>query len=144
METIVDTLCNNMVSEKEQLRDISSIALKTVINELPPGASVQATSVCRRIIVQLCRAISMVSPERASRPGSLGSSHCLLSTHSLRRGLTEYATGYNKPRAGISIRLADQCNQISVTTLWGTGDGHAQNRITDIFEPAQCLLSMAE
>lgn len=25
VETIVDTLCNNMVSEKEQLRDISSI-----------------------------------------------------------------------------------------------------------------------
>ncbi|KAF0288887.1 Cullin-associated NEDD8-dissociated protein 1 [Amphibalanus amphitrite] len=61
VETIVDTLCNNMVSDKEQLRDISSIALKTVINELPPGASLQATSVCRRIIVQLCRAISMTT-----------------------------------------------------------------------------------
>ena len=32
---IVDTLCNNMVGDKEQLRDISSIGLKTVINELP-------------------------------------------------------------------------------------------------------------
>ena len=35
VETIVDTLCNNMVGDKEQLRDISSIALKTVISELP-------------------------------------------------------------------------------------------------------------
>ena len=74
METIVDTLCNNMVSDKEQLRDISSIALKTVINELPPGASVQATSVCRRIIVQLCRAISMVSLGRLGRSGGQSSS----------------------------------------------------------------------
>ena len=35
VEVIVDTLCNNMVGDKEQLRDISSIGLKTVINELP-------------------------------------------------------------------------------------------------------------
>lgn len=36
VETIVDTLCTNMLSDKEQLRDISSIGLKTVISELPP------------------------------------------------------------------------------------------------------------
>jgi hypothetical protein len=30
VETIVDTLCNNMLSEKEQLRDISSIGLFSV------------------------------------------------------------------------------------------------------------------
>ena len=35
VEVIVDTLCNNMIGDKEQLRDISSIGLKTVINELP-------------------------------------------------------------------------------------------------------------
>ena len=35
MEFIVDTLCNNMIGDNEQLRDISSIGLKTVINELP-------------------------------------------------------------------------------------------------------------
>jgi cullin-associated NEDD8-dissociated protein 1 len=33
VESIVDHLCNNMVGDKEQLRDISSIGLKTVINE---------------------------------------------------------------------------------------------------------------
>ena len=31
----MDTLCNNMIGDNEQLRDISSIGLKTVINELP-------------------------------------------------------------------------------------------------------------
>lgn len=39
VETIVDTLCMNMLSDKEQLRDISSIGLKTVISELPPAAT---------------------------------------------------------------------------------------------------------
>ncbi|KAK4832167.1 hypothetical protein QYF61_020947 [Mycteria americana] len=39
VETIVDTLCTNMLSDKEQLRDISSIGLKTVIGELPPASS---------------------------------------------------------------------------------------------------------
>lgn len=42
METIVDTLCTNMLSDKEQLRDISSIGLKTVIGELPPASSGKA------------------------------------------------------------------------------------------------------
>ncbi len=39
METMVDTLCSNMVSNKEQLRDISSMGLKTVIAELPPSST---------------------------------------------------------------------------------------------------------
>uniref|UniRef100_A0A8K9UUZ7 Cullin associated and neddylation dissociated 1 n=1 Tax=Oncorhynchus mykiss TaxID=8022 RepID=A0A8K9UUZ7_ONCMY len=39
VETIVDTLCTNMLADKEQLRDISSIGLKTVIGELPPASS---------------------------------------------------------------------------------------------------------
>ena len=34
-EYIVETLCKNMTCEKEQLRDISSIGLKTVITDLP-------------------------------------------------------------------------------------------------------------
>lgn len=44
METIVDTLCTNMLSDKEQLRDISSIGLKTVIGELPPASSGKNTT----------------------------------------------------------------------------------------------------
>nr|CAG4640607.1 EOG090X00HY [Eulimnadia texana] len=44
VDTIVEHLCTNMSSEKEQLRDISSIGLKTVIGELPLNASGMAAS----------------------------------------------------------------------------------------------------
>lgn len=39
VETIVDALCANMRSDKEQLRDIAGIGLKTVLSELPPAAA---------------------------------------------------------------------------------------------------------
>nr|CAG4651567.1 EOG090X00HY [Triops cancriformis] len=58
VETIVDSLCNNMTSDKEQLRDISSIGLKTVIAELPLTASTLAASVCKRVTGRLSTAIS--------------------------------------------------------------------------------------
>ena len=45
VETIVEHLCTNMSSDKEQLRDISSIGLKTVIGQLPLTASDMAASV---------------------------------------------------------------------------------------------------
>ncbi|KAK1158523.1 cullin-associated NEDD8-dissociated protein 1-like [Acipenser oxyrinchus oxyrinchus] len=60
VETIVDTLCTNMLSDKEQLRDSSSMGLKTVIAELPPastGSSLTA-NVCKKITAQLTGAIS--------------------------------------------------------------------------------------
>lgn len=57
VETIVDALCSNMVSDKEQLRDISSIGLKTVISELPLGSNSLAANVCRRITGRLSTAI---------------------------------------------------------------------------------------
>uniref|UniRef100_A0A8B9VGZ6 TATA-binding protein interacting (TIP20) domain-containing protein n=1 Tax=Anas zonorhyncha TaxID=75864 RepID=A0A8B9VGZ6_9AVES len=59
VETIVDTLCTNMLSDKEQLRDISSIGLKTVISELPPAAtgSTMTANVCKKITAQLTGAI---------------------------------------------------------------------------------------
>uniref|UniRef100_A0A8C9VG79 Cullin-associated and neddylation-dissociated 1 n=1 Tax=Scleropages formosus TaxID=113540 RepID=A0A8C9VG79_SCLFO len=60
VETIVDTLCTNMLSDKEQLRDISSIGLKTVIGELPPASSGKslAASVCKKITGRLTSAIA--------------------------------------------------------------------------------------
>ncbi|XP_048590232.1 cullin-associated NEDD8-dissociated protein 1 [Nematostella vectensis] len=58
VETIVDTLCSNMLSDKEQLRDISSIGLKTVIGELPPASSSLAANICRRITGRLTNAIA--------------------------------------------------------------------------------------
>ena len=58
VETIVDTLCNNMVGDKEQLRDISSIGLKTVINELPLTTQSLAASVCKTMTGRLSAAIA--------------------------------------------------------------------------------------
>ena len=58
VEVIVDTLCNNMIGDKEQLRDISSIGLKTVINELPLTTQTLAATVCKTIVGRLSSAIS--------------------------------------------------------------------------------------
>lgn len=60
VETIVDSLCGNMVSNNEQLRDISSIGLKTVISELPQTSSSLAPNVCQRITGKLSAAIEKV------------------------------------------------------------------------------------
>lgn len=57
VEGIVDALCTNMLSEKEQLRDISSIGLKTVINELPPSSTTLAANICKKITGRLTAAI---------------------------------------------------------------------------------------
>ncbi|XP_073447845.1 cullin-associated NEDD8-dissociated protein 1-like isoform X1 [Aquarana catesbeiana] len=59
VEAIVDTLCSNMLSDKEQLRDICSIGLKTVISVLPAASSgsTLAANVCRKITGQLTGAI---------------------------------------------------------------------------------------
>lgn len=53
VETIVDTLCTNMLSDKEQLRDISSIGLKTVIGELPPASSGKNTNISLPVLLLL-------------------------------------------------------------------------------------------
>ncbi|KAM6980352.1 cullin-associated NEDD8-dissociated protein 2 [Aplochiton taeniatus] len=59
VETMVDMLCSNMLSDKEQLRDISSMGLKTVIAELPPSSSsvTLTASVCKKITSQLIGAM---------------------------------------------------------------------------------------
>ncbi|KAM4612972.1 cullin-associated NEDD8-dissociated protein 2 [Polymixia lowei] len=59
VETMVDTLCSNMMSDKEPLRDISSMGLKTVIAELPPSSSgmTLTASVCKKITCQLIGAM---------------------------------------------------------------------------------------
>jgi len=61
VETIVDALCTNMISENEQLRDICSIGLKTVISEVPITNIPLAANVCRRITGKLTSAIEKVS-----------------------------------------------------------------------------------
>ncbi|XP_061708687.1 cullin-associated NEDD8-dissociated protein 1 isoform X1 [Cydia pomonella] len=57
VEGIVETLCANMLSDTEQLRDISSIGLKTVISELPLGSNTLAANVCKKITGRLSSAI---------------------------------------------------------------------------------------
>ncbi|RZB66666.1 cullin-associated NEDD8-dissociated protein 1 [Asbolus verrucosus] len=57
VETIVEALCSNMVSDKEQLRDISSIGLKTVIAELPQAPGGLSGNICKRITGRLTTAI---------------------------------------------------------------------------------------
>lgn len=60
VETIVEALCANMISEKEQLRDISSIGLKTVIAELPQAPGGFSGNICKRITGRLTTAIERV------------------------------------------------------------------------------------
>lgn len=54
----MDTLCTNMMSDKEQLRDISSIGLKTVIVELPPTATTLAAGISKKITGRLTNAVA--------------------------------------------------------------------------------------
>lgn len=61
VETIVEALCANMISHKEQLRDISSIGLKTVIAELPQALGGFSGNICKRITGRLTTAIERVS-----------------------------------------------------------------------------------
>lgn len=60
VEIIVDSLCANMISNTEQLRDISSIGLKTVISELPQTSTSLVPNVCQRITGKLSTAIEKV------------------------------------------------------------------------------------
>lgn len=59
--SIVESLCDHMVSEREQLRDMSSLALKTVINELPASSTALVANICKRVTDRLSEAIVRVS-----------------------------------------------------------------------------------
>lgn len=59
VEFVVDSLCTNMVSGKEQLRDISSIGLKTVITELSGfTTSPLVANICRRVTGKLTNTVA--------------------------------------------------------------------------------------
>jgi cullin-associated NEDD8-dissociated protein 1 len=60
VEIIVESLCSNMLSDKEQLKDISSIGLKTVISQLPMTSSQTSSSVVRKITGRLLDTIQKV------------------------------------------------------------------------------------
>uniref|UniRef100_A0A0M3IHJ3 TIP120 domain-containing protein n=1 Tax=Ascaris lumbricoides TaxID=6252 RepID=A0A0M3IHJ3_ASCLU len=65
-ESIVDTLCSNMISGSEQLRDVSSIALKTVISELPPSNASLTSNVIKRVVPKLTDALKENASTEAS------------------------------------------------------------------------------
>lgn len=60
IEAVVSVLCTNMASENEQLRDISSIGLKTVINELPVTSNTLVEVVCKNITQRISSVILKV------------------------------------------------------------------------------------
>lgn len=60
IEAVVSALCANMASENEQLRDISSIGLKTVINELPLTSNSLVEAVCKNITQRISSVILKV------------------------------------------------------------------------------------
>ncbi|KAI5937222.1 cullin-associated NEDD8-dissociated protein 2 isoform X2 [Manis javanica] len=124
VETIVDALCANMRSDKEQLRDIAGIGLKTVLSELPPAAtgSGLATSVCRKITGQLTSAIAQqedvavqlealdILSDMLSRLGApLGAFHASL-LHCLLPQLSSPRLAVRKRAVGALGHLAAACS----------------------------------
>jgi cullin-associated NEDD8-dissociated protein 1 len=60
IEQIVETLCVNILSENEQLKDISSIGLKTVINQLPSAPTQMSAAIVKKITSRLLNTIQKV------------------------------------------------------------------------------------
>ncbi|XP_045846766.1 cullin-associated NEDD8-dissociated protein 2 [Meles meles] len=124
VETIVDALCANMRSDKEQLRDIAGIGLKTVLSELPPAAtgSGLAANVCRKITGQLTSAIAQqedaavqlealdILSDMLSRLGApLGAFHASL-LHCLLPQLNSPRLAVRKRAVGALGHLAAACS----------------------------------
>lgn len=61
-EVIVDHLCDKMMGKDEKLRDVASIALKTVINELPASNGTVTTDVVKRVVPRLTIALKHTEP----------------------------------------------------------------------------------
>ena len=57
IEIIINSLCCNMYSESERLRDISSVGLKTVISELPRTTTTVASNASKNITGKMVDAV---------------------------------------------------------------------------------------
>uniref|UniRef100_A0A914C839 TATA-binding protein interacting (TIP20) domain-containing protein n=1 Tax=Acrobeloides nanus TaxID=290746 RepID=A0A914C839_9BILA len=53
LDIIVDSLCSNMESKDERTRDVSSIALKTVLGELPGSLNANSINCVKRVLPRL-------------------------------------------------------------------------------------------
>ncbi|XP_049718584.1 cullin-associated NEDD8-dissociated protein 2 isoform X3 [Elephas maximus indicus] len=146
VETIVDALCANMRSDKEQLRDIAGIGLKTVLSELPPAAtgSGLASSVCRKITGQLTSAITQqedvavqlealdILSDMLSRLGApLGAFHASL-LHCLLPQLSSPRLAVRKRAVGALGHLAAACS----TDLFVELADHLLDRLPGPHAPA--------
>ncbi|XGW05535.1 hypothetical protein V3C99_016131, partial [Haemonchus contortus] len=66
-ETLVDALCSMMVAGSESLRDVSSIALKTVVGHLPVANTVFVTNLMKRLVPKLNAALEQTKPNDSVR-----------------------------------------------------------------------------
>ncbi|KIH60592.1 HEAT repeat protein [Ancylostoma duodenale] len=66
-ETLVDALCSMMVAGSDSLRDVSSIALKTVVGHLPVGNTVFVTNLMKRLVPKLNAALEQTKPNDSVR-----------------------------------------------------------------------------
>ncbi|XP_008585254.1 PREDICTED: cullin-associated NEDD8-dissociated protein 2 isoform X2 [Galeopterus variegatus] len=146
VETIVDTLCAYMRSDKEQLRDIAGIGLKTVLSELPTAAtgSGLATNVCRKITGQLTSAIAQqedvavqlealdILSDMLSRLGApLGALHASL-LHCLLPQLSSPRLAVRKRAVGALGHLAAACS----SDLFAELADHLLERLPGLRAPA--------
>ncbi|KAJ1350296.1 Cullin-associated NEDD8-dissociated protein 1 [Parelaphostrongylus tenuis] len=66
-ETLVDALCSMMVAGSDSLRDVSSIALKTVVGNLPLSNPVFVTNLMKRLVPKLNSALEQTKTNDSVR-----------------------------------------------------------------------------
>uniref|UniRef100_A0A0K0CT64 TIP120 domain-containing protein n=1 Tax=Angiostrongylus cantonensis TaxID=6313 RepID=A0A0K0CT64_ANGCA len=66
-ETLVDALCSMMVAGSDALRDVSSIALKTVVGNLPVANTMFVTNLMKRLIPKLNSALEQTKTNDSVR-----------------------------------------------------------------------------
>jgi hypothetical protein len=59
LDIIVDSLCGNMESKDERTRDVSSIALKTVLGELPGSLHANSINCVKRVLPRLTEGLGI-------------------------------------------------------------------------------------
>ncbi|VDN24737.1 unnamed protein product [Gongylonema pulchrum] len=65
-ESVVDFLCDKMMAKDEKMRDVCSIALKTVISELPNANVPLTANVIKRVVPRLTEALKQTEPADVS------------------------------------------------------------------------------
>lgn len=66
-ETLVDALCSMMVTGSDSLRDVSSIALKTVVGNLPVANTIFVTNLMKRLVPKLNTALEQTKTNDSVR-----------------------------------------------------------------------------